>query len=90
MIMNLNNLQHMVVFQREGKVLEERNLIQESGIIMKITGSFLWITSNLTVFCLYTPKTMGMESSISFEKKYNGSLLINCIENTFHWEKNEV
>jgi len=68
-IMNLNNLQHMIVFQGEGKVSEERNPIQESGIIMKITGSFLWITSNLTVFCLYTPKTMEMESSISFEKR---------------------
>lgn len=74
----------MVVFQGEGKVLEERNPIQESGIIMKITGSFPWITSNLVVFCLYTPKTMAMESSISFEKKQNGSLLINFTENTFY------
>jgi hypothetical protein len=44
----------MTVFQGEGKVLEERNPIQEIGMIMKITGSFPWTTSNLTVFLHYT------------------------------------
>jgi len=43
--MTPNNLRHMVKFQGEEKVWEEKNPIIKNGM-MKIIGSFQWIISD--------------------------------------------